>query len=420
MKLKTIITLFLFTGILIFLSINRHNNAEIQNYNSEIWADKAGYYVYLPATFIYKFDATKMPDSIDVKMGHGFKFNHHKIKTNYGYGVALMQSPFFLATHFYVKATGGEATGFSRPYHKMINVAAVIYSVLALILLFLILIQFTTKTTSLLTVGLTYFGTSIFYYSIFETGMSHIYSFFLFTAFIYLALALKNKRRVKLNFILLGLVAGGIIAVRPLNVLFLPTFFLFCPWSVLKAYWKQTLIAALLATLLVLPQLMYWYYLTGNPIIFSYDEHESFANLFTPKLLEVWFAPYNGLFIYSPLFIFFLAGLYSLFQKDRIRAIWMGGYFIFISYIIASWYDWTYGCSFGSRPFVEYYALFTIPFALWLEKTQKKKVINFALWGIIILFVLYTQKLMFTYDGCWTFGVWDWKEVWHLVTSPTK
>lgn len=420
MKLKTTIALVLFLGVLIFLSINRHNNADIQSYNSELWADKAGYFVYLPAAFIYNFDATQMPDSIDAKTGNGFNFKGEKIKTNYTYGVALMQSPFFLGTHFYLKATGGEATGFSMPYYKMINVAAVVYTVLSLILLYLILLQFTSKRTSLLTIGLTYLGTNLFYYSIFETGMSHIYSFFLFNAFIYLALALKNNRRITLNFVLLGLVTGGIIAVRPINALFLPTFFIFCPWSVLKNYWKQTLSAAILACLVVVPQLIYWNYLTGKPIIFSYDEHESFANLFSPKLLEIWFAPYNGLFVYSPLFIFFLLGLYFLFKKDRLRAVWMGAYFLFISYIFASWYDWTYGCSLGARPFVEYYSLFTIPFALLIENIQKKRLINYVLWAIILVFVGYTQKIMFTYDGCWTYDVWNWNELWQLIISPTK
>src|SRR5680860_135802 len=92
-----IIGIILFSGILLFLTFNRHSKSKDLDYHSEIWADKAGYYVYLPAAIKYKFNPVNFPDSIDVKTGNGFMldYEHKKIRTKYTCGVALMQLPFF-------------------------------------------------------------------------------------------------------------------------------------------------------------------------------------------------------------------------------------------------------------------------------------------------------------------------------------
>jgi hypothetical protein len=83
-------------GFFIFLSLNRHSKSGIQNYHSEIWADKAGYYIYLPAFFIYNFQVDGLPAEIDKKTGNGFIVRDGKIITKYTYGVALLQAPFFI------------------------------------------------------------------------------------------------------------------------------------------------------------------------------------------------------------------------------------------------------------------------------------------------------------------------------------
>ena len=42
---------------------------------SVVWSDRAGYYIYLPATFFYHFDTHKMPADLDVKTGGGFSID---------------------------------------------------------------------------------------------------------------------------------------------------------------------------------------------------------------------------------------------------------------------------------------------------------------------------------------------------------
>jgi hypothetical protein len=131
MRISTVLWV-LFLGVLIFLSFNYHGKAPSFTHRSQIWADKAGYHVYLPFTIIYGCDANAMPDSIATLTGGGFSIDKEKniLHTKYTYGVALMQLPFFLTAHFLNELLGYEASGYSRMYNWAIDVSAVVYLVL--------------------------------------------------------------------------------------------------------------------------------------------------------------------------------------------------------------------------------------------------------------------------------------------------
>src|SRR5690554_4943446 len=112
-----------------FLVFNRHQNTGYFNWRSKLWADQAGYYVYLPAFFIYDFDGNRMPEDIVEKTGDGFSIDDQgKIITRYTTGVAIMQAPFFLAIHSLQGLSGQEQDGFSGIYHYVSSIAAIFYA----------------------------------------------------------------------------------------------------------------------------------------------------------------------------------------------------------------------------------------------------------------------------------------------------
>jgi hypothetical protein len=75
-------TSFAFLSIILFFAtLNLHSRSGEFNYHSEIFSDKAGYQVYLPALFIYNFNATEFPDSIEFRTGEGFILNRETIKS---------------------------------------------------------------------------------------------------------------------------------------------------------------------------------------------------------------------------------------------------------------------------------------------------------------------------------------------------
>ena len=85
----------------LFLTFKIHHGKGQYNFRSEIWADRAGYYIYLPALFIYHFDAKNCPEKIDERTGYGFVIDqkNNTINTKYNYGVAALVSPFFLVAY---------------------------------------------------------------------------------------------------------------------------------------------------------------------------------------------------------------------------------------------------------------------------------------------------------------------------------
>lgn len=407
-------------GFFIFLSLNRHSKSGIQNYHSEIWADKAGYYIYLPAFFIYNFQVDGLPAEIDKKTGNGFIVRDGKIITKYTYGVALLQAPFFIICHGLSKLCNLQDDGFSLIYHKSINIAAVIYSFFSFIFLFNFLIRYLKKKVVIITLACLYIGTNIFYYSVFETGMSHIYSLFLFASYLYLG-PIANEQKKPIYVFLFGLIIGLIIIVRPINILFLPVYFIFNTFSItdIKNNLKRYILIFITVFIVLMPQLLYWKYASGSYFQYSYGE-ERFSNLLHPEVLKLLFSTNNGLFIYCPLLIFFLTGLFILYKHVPRFSICIAVHFIFISFVFSSWHDWTYGCSYGCRPFVEYISIFALPFGFFIEKFILKNSLK-PLWlTLIIVFIVYNQKLIFSYDGCWAAGIWDWSELLKLIISETK
>ena len=113
-------------------------------------------------------------------------------------------------------------------------------------------------------------------------------------------------------------------------------------------------------------------------------------------------------------FLIVIQKLFSLFYTLLI--------FGLISYVFSCWWDWSFGCSFGGRNFVEYLALFSIPVAFLFQKVSllsKPKIVGF--WIIVILFIGVNMKLIYSYDECFEGARdWDWQSYIHLVLSPTK
>ncbi len=133
-KAKLIGLFTLLYGLLCFLSLNRHSQVKLNTYHTELWADKAGYNVYLPALFIYNFDAKQLPPKLVANAGNGFAVDStsNKLITKYPYGVALLQSPFWLVAH----AFSPQKDGYSLYYQKSIDFAGSFYLTMGLFFLY--------------------------------------------------------------------------------------------------------------------------------------------------------------------------------------------------------------------------------------------------------------------------------------------
>ncbi len=101
LKERILLVLIIIVSIVISYKILKHPE-------NQIWSDMEGYYVYLPSVFIYNdFVKEAVRDTNYIKP-HPIS---GKTYTKYTCGVALMEMPFFLATHAYAKCTNDDTSG---------------------------------------------------------------------------------------------------------------------------------------------------------------------------------------------------------------------------------------------------------------------------------------------------------------------
>jgi len=410
---------------MIFLALNRHSKAKPFTYHAEIWSDKAGYYVYLPLFFDYQMDAMSFPKDIVEKTGRGFSIDstQNRLQTKYTAGVAMMQMPFYLSYQLVSEAVDP----FSRSHNRLISICAAVYLAFGILCLYLLLAAHFSKATAIVTCLLLTFGSHLYYYGVDETGMSHVYSFFLFSLLIYLV----DQRSKYLSHssiglhMIIGMVVGLILLIRPTNLLFIAFIpLLFHPSkNALSRRLKRLLSPAFFlpflfgVLLIILPQLVYWDYAFGSYLHYSYGK-ETF-NFLDPQLLRSWFAARNGLFPYTPLY---LIVIFILIREIR----WgLNGFylllFVMISLLFSSWSDWAFGCAFGGRSYVEYLALFSLPLSEHLHRIKKGAKVKMIAYGILaLLLLLHNLKLAYAYDGCF-YGQsdWDWGHYLGLLMKKT-
>ncbi len=403
-------------SIMIFISLNRHSKTGIFFYRSQIYGDKAGYYVYLPATILYQMDPMLFPKDVDKKTGHGFLLNTDEniVHTKYTYGVALFQLPFFLIAHTLANHLDFESNGFSLIYHWAIDISAIFYFLIGLYFLNLLLRQLFSKKTVLLSIIFMILSTNLYYYAFIETGMSHVYSFFLFSIVLYLLFNWRTFINKPILYgILLGFLFSLILVIRPSNIVFVIAV-LFINKDYLQRlkimqnpYFLVSLV--IIAFLFFLPQLIYWNYATGSFLSYSYG-NESFSNWNSPKIFEVLLAPENGHILYNPTMLIIFAGILLMIKKRIANGYLILFVGIIVTYITASWWSYSFGCGYSCRNMVEYYSLFCIPLACIIEE-NKNKLSGYFLIGALILFSLYNLKMIYSYGGCWFGdGNWDWNE----------
>lgn len=411
------------TGILcLLLAFNLNFGSGKQPGAGVFASDKSIYYVYLPATFIYGWDAKRFPDRCDtLYRGFVLDTSTNTVRCKMTCGVAVLWTPFFLLTHAVAAVTGGPADGFSGIYPYAALVPPVVFLVLGLFFLRRFLARYFARGTTWATVLLLLTGTNLLYYATADGLMSHVHSFFLFSLCLWLLQRFfDGGMRSGRLFALISLVISLAVLIRPVNAVITLCFFLLDAKSLrdVAARFRYLFRLRPLVTfaglflLVWLPQLIYWKYAWGSFLHYSYGG-ERFTNLADPVLLPLWFSPLNGLFLYNPLALFLVAGAVLMLLKRRFDGLLMMCIFLLVSYISGSWHMWYFGGSYGARPFTEYFALLSPGLAVILEELAENRgkwltfLIRPAVTVMLLLCVWYNLAL--TVHNQWNTGsVWDW------------
>jgi hypothetical protein len=358
-----------------------------------IQQDVISYYAYLPAIIIHKDASLGFVDALKPKSGS--KFWYHTTSDNKRVlkmtsGIAILVAPFFLIAHFISFITNNPATGFTSIYELLLFIAAIFYYFLGLLFIRKSLSDFFNDRVialAILSVGL---GTNLLFYTAYDSGMSHVYSFSIISIFLWLSIQWNKKPSLRIS-ILMGLAGGMATLIRPTNAV---VFLIPLLWNILdkeslilklKFMWKHSrslLFAAFFTFIAIAPQLFYWKYVTGHWFFYSYNDEGFFFN--RPHILEGLFGFRKGFFVYAPIMFFIIPGWIFAFRKKAEYSIASFFFFLINIYVIFSWWCWWYGGGLGSRPLIDSFAILSLPLASFYTVLFKKSFVLKLLFFMVI------------------------------------
>ncbi len=380
-------------------------NLDTWGKNRVIQNDVIMYYAYLPATFIFHdldFDFVKdLPEDFE---GHIWlqRAPSGTPILRMTMGMAMLWIPFFFLAHLTAHLAGVSTLGYSWPYSLSIFVAALFYLFIGLYYLRKILLRYFSDFIAAVTLTLIVMATNLMYYVISEPGMSHVYNFSLISVFIYFSVKWIETTNFKYT-VLLGLIAGLIVLVRPVNILVL-LFPALIGVSSFKEFtgrvignWKWIIVAGVFAVLVFVPQMIYWKIQTGHFLFNSYMNEGKFYFL-KPQVINGLFSYRKGWLVYTPVMVFAIVGFFRLRKYAQGFLVPILIFTLINIYVVFSWWCWWYGGSFGSRPMIDMYGIMALPLAAFLQFIIEKKIwLKAGIAVVLFAFIILNQFQMIQY-----------------------
>ena len=390
--------------------------------NPWVRGDGVGYYAYARSLLIEKqlnFDKDWQNANESFRMGKldasghplqnqytptGHLMNHFSI------GPAILWAPFLVVTHVGVllcDVLGAHvaADGFSKPYTVSMAMATAIYGFLALWISFQLARRYVAvRWAFMATIGM-WFASSLPVYMYLNPSWSHTHSAFVVALFLWYWEKTRNER-TRLQWILLGLIAGLMMDVYYVNAVVL-----ILPLLESLGHYQKTLfsrrarecVSLFLSNLMFLcaalvaflPTLISKKIIYGSYFDFGYTERWDWTS---PALLKVAFSAEHGLFSWTPIVVLALVGLFLLAKRARTLAVYSLVTFAVYLYVIGCYQDWHGIASFGNRVFISLTAFFVLGLASffdWLASTWNERRAWVAATAATALLILWNLGMMY-------------------------
>ncbi|MBK6989680.1 MAG: hypothetical protein IPH33_16435 [Bacteroidetes bacterium] len=334
--------------------------------------DAISYYAYLPAQFIHHditLEFTKSDPDVYMHQFWPETTDSGKLVIKTTMGLCYLYAPFFFAANIIAPAMGYDADGFTQPYQTAMMISAFFFLVLGVFYLRKFLRLYFDDSTTAITIFFLYFSTNWMWYTTGQPVMSHGYLFSL-TAVLLYTIVRWYKEATYLRSLIIGLLYGLIILIRPTMIIFLIPFILYDFkagnfWKErIALFWKRKMhfvLMIIVAFLIGLPQLLYWHKITGHWLFFSYNNERFFWD--NPHIFEGLLGFRKGWLIYSPIMVLSIIGLFLMKGNEKVFKPAVIITFMITIYVVWSWWAWWYGGSYGQRPLIDFYPLLALPLA---------------------------------------------------------
>ncbi|MFH1118806.1 MAG: hypothetical protein V1775_03215 [Bacteroidota bacterium] len=361
--------------------------------DNELSWDVFGYYIHLPAAFIYHDHALENINWIhDIMTKYPVTGTLYQLSTGPDWnpiffflmGMSFFYSPWFFIGHVLAMNSGYPVDGFSLPYQYSIALGALVYTFIGLIYLRKILLGlFSDKTTSIVLVIIVLATNYLHFMTVKNLETANI-------LFMMVTLITWNTIRWHQDHKLINLLAIAVFTVltalaKPSEVLVLLIPLL---WGVhndrtivnkIKEIYQhktQFLLAMATGLVVALPQMLYWHSETGHFLFDSYKNPGVGLDLASPHIFNVLFSFKKGWLIYTPVMILAIIGFVTLYRKNKGLFTPVLIYSLIAFYILSSWTEWWYGASFSIRPMITLYPLLAIPLGYFIDSVYRRKVLT--------------------------------------------
>ena len=358
---------------------------EQPNTEATISWDVAGYYLYLPAVFIYhdvkklSFGEPMLEKYHSAPELSAFPYPNGNRVIKYSSGQALQYLPGFLLAHASARLLGYPADGFSYPYQLAISLWSLAVALLGLWMLRKILLRFYSDRATAIVLLLIAAGTNYLEYTAFHGALTHNWLFSLYTLLLYATIRFYERPAYRWA-ALIGVLVGWAALTRPTDLV---SAILPLGWGVYSLntagerlrFWRghipQLLLAGALTAAVGFVQLAYWKYVTGEWIVYSYqDQGFSWRH---PHVADCLFSYRAGWLVYTPVMLFALLGFVPLARRQRPVFPTTLAFFLVYCYITFAWDIWWYGGSLGQRALIQSYPVLALPLGAFVEGVLRQK-----------------------------------------------
>jgi hypothetical protein len=298
-----------------------------------------------------------------------------RMENQWSVGPALLWAPWFLAAHAGVTVArrGGSeiaADGYTWPYRWACAIGTVIYGWMGV----------TLARRAAVAVGVAPRSASIAAAAVWAAGPLPVYQYFLpfhvhalaaFSVSLYLWYWLTRRPLVTLrSWAVWGAAAGLMTVVYQLNAVLL----LVVPFAILEMraakpsapVWAALAAGGAGALMPWVPQLAGKAIVYGTPFTTGYRDRFFWA---TPRMLETAWSTEHGLFLWTPILLACVVGLFTL-TRRRDVVIFTAVFAVFF-YAVASFENWHGVSSFGNRFFLSLTAVFVIGLGALMHKLHQ-------------------------------------------------
>lgn len=392
---------------LAFGLVAQNNLKKTDAYGTPFVSDIDQYYSILPSAFLYSdiaytYDTSGNWNQYYEKGTFGQRYWTTEYLENRKMTMATLGMPYAYSL-FFIPALVADsllgnddfAPGYSPVYVFFAKLYGLALALITVLLLFKISERYTSKFLSALLSLLLFYGSGTLYYFFGEGLMPHAALTTLVAGFIWGCLRLLQDGK-KSYLPILAFITTWIALIRPTDALVVLFPLILLVKSDARSNlllslksWKRVLLSILLIAFLILPQLLYWNYITGSYIFYSYKEETFHFNQW--HLLDFWFSFRKGWFTYTPLVLLALLLPVVTFKKLKLEV--AATYLIIIgaSLLYAQWWCWWFGGSFGMRTMTQFVPFLIFPLVFFVARSSR--ILKISIFIIITMVSLNTMNL---------------------------